>query len=103
MVKFDWLQEERVRFSGRIPSKELTMERNWMKNQQLLPWRMVRPFETVDCCSHGNILQVTLERSVHILQHTEDEELVLHQSETVSMAMGLLTAVMSAASKVRRK
>ena len=37
---------------------------------------------------------------MHVLQHTEDEGLGLLESETVSMAMGLLTAVMSGASKV---
>ena len=35
-----------------------------------------------------------------MLQHTEDEGFGLLESETVSMAMGLLTAVMSGASKV---
>ena len=37
---------------------------------------------------------------MHVLQHTEDEGFGLLESETVSMAMGLLTAVMSGASKV---
>ena len=35
-----------------------------------------------------------------MLQYTEDEGFGLLESETVSMAMGLLTAVMSGASKV---
>ena len=37
---------------------------------------------------------------MHVLQHTEDEGFGLLESETVSMTMGLLTAVMSGASKV---
>ncbi len=43
---------------------------------------------------------MTLERGVQILQHTDDKDSAVFESETVTMAMGLLTAVMSGASKV---
>lgn len=35
-----------------------------------------------------------------VLQNTTDEQLGIFESETVTMAMGLLTAVMSGASEV---
>ena len=44
--------------------------------------------------------QATLERGVKVLEHTKEVELGIFESETVTMAMGLLTAVMGGASKV---
>ena len=41
-----------------------------------------------------------MERGVEILANTQDEELGLFESETLTMAMGLLTAVMGGAAPV---
>ena len=45
-------------------------------------------------------LQATLERGVKVLENAADAKLGLLESETVTMAMGLLTAVMSGAAEV---
>ena len=45
-------------------------------------------------------MQATLERGVRVLESTSDVALGIFESETVTMAMGLLTAVMGGASEV---
>ena len=47
------------------------------------------------CC-----VQASLERGVAVCQGTSEEEMVIFETETMSMAMGLLTAVMAGAIKV---
>ena len=44
--------------------------------------------------------QATLERSVKVLEHAEDAQLGILESETVTMAMGLLTAVLTGVAEV---
>ena len=47
------------------------------------------------CC-----VQASLERGVAVCRGTSQEEMVIFETETMSMAMGLLTAVMAGAVKV---
>ena len=47
------------------------------------------------CC-----VQASLERGVAVCRGTSEEEMVIFETETMSMAMGLLTAVMAGAIKV---
>ncbi len=58
-------------------------------------------FAAFDASVTSHLPQVTLERGVYVLQHTQDDQFGLLESETVSMAMGLLSAVMGGAAKVR--
>lgn len=46
------------------------------------------------------LFQITLERAVTVLKNTDDEMFGAFENETITMAMGMLTAVMGGASKV---
>ncbi|ESO91002.1 hypothetical protein LOTGIDRAFT_163518 [Lottia gigantea] len=71
-------------------------------NQRLIILNLIAVLsETLDSScfqSHQQILEfvkATLERGVEICKHTEDDIFTLFESETMTMAIGLLTALMS--------
>ena len=52
------------------------------------------PFQFIYC------VQASLERGVAVCRGTSEADMVVFETETMSMAMGLLTAVMAGAIKV---
>ncbi|KAK3086876.1 hypothetical protein FSP39_024780 [Pinctada imbricata] len=50
-----------------------------------------------------DFVKVTLERGIQVCENTEDEMTTFFESETLTMAMGLLTAVLSGALKITDK
>ena len=47
-------------------------------------------------------LQVTLERAIQVLNFSEDEMTSVFENETLTMAMGLITSVLSGGLKVNK-